>query len=293
MEAAPINPSDFMLVEGRYAVKPVFPFAIGAEGIGRICALGTGVDSEWQDARVIVLPTNEVGTWAEEMVAPVKNLVLIGESEESLQMSMLGINPLTAYLILNNYKQLKAGDTIAQTAANSAVGHYVSQLARQAGVNVVNIVRRRDAVAGVFTHPGDLVVEGDDELVPNLRELLEGRKLSLVLDSVGGRTAGSLASLMHHGAAMVCYAAQSGSAPLVSAVDLNFKGLAVHGFWLINWIRTTPRLEIEAAYKRLAELTKSRKIMARVEAVYSIEEYERAIAHALQPHRSGKILFRF
>ena len=89
------------------------------------------------------------------------------------------------------------------------------------------------------------------------------------------------------------YAAQSGSAPLVSPVDLNFKGLSIHGFWLINWLRTTPRQEIEAAYRGLAELTKSQKINARVEAVYRIEEHKPAIAHALNPHGLGKIIFQF
>ena len=34
MEAAPINPSDFLLVRGIYGVRPNLPFSLGAEGVG-------------------------------------------------------------------------------------------------------------------------------------------------------------------------------------------------------------------------------------------------------------------
>ena len=36
MEAAPINPSDFLLVRGLYGVRPALPFSLGAEGVGRV-----------------------------------------------------------------------------------------------------------------------------------------------------------------------------------------------------------------------------------------------------------------
>ena len=36
MEAAPINPSDFLLVRGTYGLRPALPSSLGAEGIGRV-----------------------------------------------------------------------------------------------------------------------------------------------------------------------------------------------------------------------------------------------------------------
>ena len=44
MEAAPINPSDFLLVRGIYGVRPALPFSIGAEGVGRVSRTGSMVD---------------------------------------------------------------------------------------------------------------------------------------------------------------------------------------------------------------------------------------------------------
>jgi NADPH:quinone reductase-like Zn-dependent oxidoreductase len=34
MAAAPLNPSDFLLVRGLYGVRPAFPCSLGAEGVG-------------------------------------------------------------------------------------------------------------------------------------------------------------------------------------------------------------------------------------------------------------------
>ena len=39
MEAAPINPSDFLFVRGLYGVRPAFPSPVGAEGVGRVAKM--------------------------------------------------------------------------------------------------------------------------------------------------------------------------------------------------------------------------------------------------------------
>src|SRR6266550_1392574 len=41
MEAAPINPSDFLFVRGMYGVRPAFPSSVGAEGVGRVAKIGS------------------------------------------------------------------------------------------------------------------------------------------------------------------------------------------------------------------------------------------------------------
>src|ERR1700741_1601568 len=149
MEAASINPSDFLLVRGIYGVRPALPFALGAEGVGRITQTGSKVDATLRGKRVLILPTYEQGTWADEVVVPVRNLVPMSDDADPLQLSMIGINPATAYLLLNRYVSLMPGDWIGQTAANSAMGQYIIALARLAGVKTLNVVRRQEAAEQV------------------------------------------------------------------------------------------------------------------------------------------------
>src|SRR5213593_2328082 len=93
MEAAPLNPSDFLFVRGIYGVRPAFPSPVGAEGVGRVTHTGSQVDVTLQGKRVLILPTYEQGTWAEQVLAPVRNIVPMSDEADPLQLSMIGINP--------------------------------------------------------------------------------------------------------------------------------------------------------------------------------------------------------
>jgi NADPH:quinone reductase-like Zn-dependent oxidoreductase len=184
MEAAPLNPSDFLLVRGLYGVRPAFPCSVGAEGVGRVTHTGSKVDVAPQGQRVLMLPTYEQGTWADQVVVPVRNLVPVSDEADPLQLSMIGINPATAYLLLNRYVSLMPGDWIGQTAANSAMGQYIMALAKLAGVKTLNVVRQEEAAEQVRQWGGDRVVLQGDHLHKDIEEALGGKKLSLVLDTV-------------------------------------------------------------------------------------------------------------
>src|SRR6266853_6364459 len=213
MEAAPINPSDFLFVRGLYGVRPAFPFPVGAEGVGRVTKLGSKVDPALRGKRVLIIPTYEQGTWADQVVVPVRNLVPMRDEADPLQLSMIGINPVTAYLLLNRYASLMPSDWIGQTAANSAMGQYIIALAKLAGVKTLNVVRREDAAEQVRQWGGDRVVQQGDNLHKDIEEALNGKKLSLVLDNVGGAPVGELAKSLKTGSAAVVYGIQSGQFP--------------------------------------------------------------------------------
>src|SRR3989449_9875989 len=159
MEAAPLNPSDFLLVRGKYGIRPAFPSSVGAEGVGRVAKIGSKVDVALQSKRVLIIPTYEQGTWADQVVVPVRNIVPMSDEAEPLQLSMIGINPATAYLLLKRYVSLMRGDWIGQTAANSAMGQYIITLAKLAGAKTLNVVRREEAAEQVRQWGGDRVVQ--------------------------------------------------------------------------------------------------------------------------------------
>src|ERR1700686_4257278 len=237
MEAAPLNPSDFLLVRGIYGVRPAFPFSLGSEGVGRVTQTGSKVDAALQGKRVVILPTYEQGTWADEVVVPVRNLVPMSDEGDPLQLSMIGINPATAYLLLSRYVSLMPGDWIGQTAANAAMGQYIIALAKLAGVKTLNVVRREEAAEQVRQWGGDRVVLQSDNLHKDVEEALDGKKLSLVLDMVGGTPVGELANSLKNGGSVVVYPQQSGQFPAMPPQEFIYRGLSLHGFWLINWIR--------------------------------------------------------
>src|SRR5438094_2571763 len=293
MEAAPLNPSDFLFVRGNYGVRPAFPSSVGAEGVGPVAKIGSKVDAALQGKRVLILPTYEQGTWADQVVVPVRNIVPMSDEADSLQLSMIGINPATAYLLLNRYVSLMPGDWIGQTAANAAMGQYIIALAKLAGVKTLNVVRREQAAKQVREWGGDRIVLQSDNLHRDIEEALDGKKLSLVLDMVGGTPVGELAQSLKTGGSIVVYAMQGGQFPAISPKDFIYRGLSLHGFWLINWIRNAPRTEVQDIYRKLGELVADGSLSAAVEHVYPLEQFKEAFEHSLRPSRNGKILFKF
>ena len=293
MEAAPLNPSDFLFVRGMYGVRPAFPSSVGAEGVGRVAKIGSKVDAALRGKRVLIIPTYEQGTWADQVVAPVRNLAPMSDEADPLQLSMIGINPVTAYLLLNRYVSLMPGDWIGQTAANAAMGQYIIALAKLAGVKTLNVVRREEAAEQVRQWGGDRVVFQGDNLHKDIEEALNGKKLSLVLDMVGGSPVGELAKSLKPGGSIVVYALQGGQFPAMPPKEFIYGGLSLHGFWLINWIRNAPHTEIEEIYQKLGDLVADGSLSAAVEHVYPLDQFKEAFKQSLKSNRSGKILFKF
>jgi NADPH:quinone reductase-like Zn-dependent oxidoreductase len=291
MEAAPLNPSDFLLVRGIYAVRPPLPFSLGAEGVGRVTKTGSKVNTALLGKRVVIVPNYEQGTWSDEVVVPLRNTVPVGDDADPMQLAMIGINPATAYLLLHRYVSLMPGDWIGQTAANSAMGQYIIALARLAGVKTLNVVRRADAAEQVRQFGGDCVVLQGDNLRQDIDKALGGKKLSLVLDFLGGSPVGELARSLKPGGSIAIYAFQHGFPAL--SPEFLFNNLNLHGFWLGNWMRNAPGTEIQELYQKLADLVADDSLSAAVEHVYPLDQFKQAIDRSLKSSRSGKILFKF
>jgi NADPH:quinone reductase-like Zn-dependent oxidoreductase len=157
LEAAPVHPSDINLIRGFYGVKPHLPAPLGAEGVGKVVEVGPGADQALLGRRVAILPTYEQGTWADHVLVAARNVVAVSDEGDPHQLAMIGVNPITALLLLRLFGPLSEGDWIAQTGANSAVGQDIIRLAERAGIHTLNVVRRQEAATQVSVAGGDRV----------------------------------------------------------------------------------------------------------------------------------------
>jgi NADPH:quinone reductase-like Zn-dependent oxidoreductase len=256
VEAAPINNADVLLAAGWYAIQPAVPFAMGTEGVGRVLEAGSDTYAGLVGRRVLILPTNEQGTWADRVVVAARNVLPVSETGDPVQQAMLTVNPATAYLLLHQYVQLKPGDWVGQDLGNSAVGQHVIALARRAGVRTLSVVRSEAAAEALRKRGGDVVLVDGDDLAQRIAGALDGRSLRLAL--TGG--------------------------------DLVFRELSLHGFWVIKWLREAPRTEIEATYALLGALLDDGTLHADVDSTFPLARYRAAIERAAAGGRSGKVL---
>jgi NADPH:quinone reductase-like Zn-dependent oxidoreductase len=293
MEAAPIHISDFMLIGGIYGIKPSFPAPLGAEGVGRVTEVGSGYVNDYKGKRVIILPYYEQGTWATHLVTPVKNVVIVDDGIDATQLAQLTINAVTAFLTILDYSELTPGDWIGQTAANSAVGQYVIGLAKINGWKTLNVVRRAEVAEFVRSIGGDEVVIVGEDLDKQIEMALDGKHLDHVLDSVGGTTIGTIAGFLKSRGSIVGYSSESGQTPVIHPLDLFYRRLNYHGFWVIDWFRITPKEQIDNLIQHLSGLVGQGRLSATVGGTFDIESYKEAFQAAKQPGRPGKYFLTF
>lgn len=291
VEAAPINPSDLLLIRGWYGHRPALPATLGTEGVGRVVSVGDGVDPSRIGERVMVLPTLRHGTWQDQIAVAETDAIPVDPAADPLQLAMLGVNPMTADLLLRRFVDLPAGAWVGQTGGTSAVGRYVIVLAKLAGLRTLSVVRRPEAAAELLDLGADAVVVDGEDLGEQAARVLGDERLSLLLDPIAGEATTKLASWLGHGGTLVSYGGMSGSPVSIAPADLIFRDINVRGFWQKHWLDVAPREEVVAAYARLASLVADGALQAPVAATYPLDRYQEAIAHAVDPGRVGKVLF--
>ena len=281
--AAPINPADLNVIEGKYPIRPALPGVPGVEGLGVVEEVGAEVDNVKVGDRVL-LP-HGYGTWREAGVADARELCVVPDDIPVEQAAMAKINPATALRMLRDFVDLQPGDWIAQNAANSGVGRSVIQIAHARGQRTVNLVRRAELIDELKAQGADIVaVEGADPPA-------WPAPIRLALNAVGGESALRLANALAPGGTLVTYGAMARQPLRIPNGLLIFQDLRWRGFWISSWYRSTPPEAHRAMFAELFDLLRRGILHTPVERIYPLTNVTAALAHAAQGGRSGKILF--
>lgn len=280
----PINPSDYIQVAGEYGVKPPLPATGGNEGLGRVSEVnGDGIDV----GQLVLLPVGE-GTWCTQMIGNIRQLVPLPEGDID-QLSMLMVNPATAHLLLSEFVDLKDGDWVIQSAANSAVGTYVVQLAKSRGINVACVVRRESAAPALEAVGADMILVDGPDLAKEVRQKT-GARMKLALDAVAGETFGRLAETLEEGGTLVNYGAMSMQNAQIAAGSLIFRDITVKGFWLVHWFAKASREDRMQVYGALTQAVATGTLHAPIDKVFTLDQITEAVSYTMAGGRSGKVL---
>jgi len=285
--ACPINPADILTIEGAYGVKPELPARLGAECVGKVKKVGSSVKAFKEGD--IVLPLDREN-WVQQKIVSENNLILLPNNIDIHQLSMLKVNPATAYLMLNKYVNLEKGDWIIQDAANSGVGQCIIRLAKMRGIKTVNIVRRKELSNELKNIGADIVIEDSEDLADEVSHLTQGANIKLAIDAVGGDIVLRLGNCLVDEATILNYGLLSGKNIEISSYQTVFKRLVLTGFWLSPWLQTMTREETFKMYNYLAELIAKKSLYVPIEKTYSLDDIKNAVKHSSEYNRSGKII---
>jgi NADPH:quinone reductase-like Zn-dependent oxidoreductase len=285
--SAPIHNADLLQVMGLYGRSAELPATPGGEAIGRVVELGEGVTHLAVGATVFITTGS---TWAQQVTVPAAGLIPMPEGDLD-QLAMLVSSPATAHLLLEGYGDLQEGDWLIQSAANSAVGSAVVQLAKARGLRTLNIVRRPEVVAGLQELGADVVLVGTDDLVARVQEATGGAGVRLAFDAIGGEVFSKLVDVLAMGGVLVSYSQVELGAAAVTPGDLIFRQITVTGFWLSQWFTDATPADKQALFGQLVPLVASGQLRMAIDSTYTLDQLTEAVTRSMGGRRNGKVLF--
>ncbi|MEM7436246.1 MAG: zinc-dependent alcohol dehydrogenase family protein [Myxococcota bacterium] len=313
MTMAPVNPSDFNFVEGTYQAafgrliwnhgqdrptdrpgEPPFawpPYSLGAEGVGVVDAAGPGfLGKRLVGKRVAVASGPPNGTWQEYALIDAKRAFAVPKALTDAQACAFFVNPLTALVLIRHVLRVPPGATLLQTAAGSALGGMVRNLAREGGFRVIDVVRSHAGAERLRAQGAEYVIALEREgLVDAVHRIAPGG-VEFVIDAVAGSTGSEAVRCLAPGGRMVCYGTLSGEPLSLPPRDLMMPMTRIEGFYLPGFLNK------RSLFQRLQLVRANTKLIRRgvldtpVEQVYPLAELHEALAHARRPGRSGKVL---
>lgn len=290
--ASPVNPSDLMFLRGLYGVKKRLPIVPGFEAGGEVLTSGGGWMARWLVGRRVACaaPQNGDGTWAEYMVTPAKLCIPLRRNVTVEQGAAMIVNPFSAWALMDEARRARAR-AVVQTAAASALGGMINQLAARHRIAVVNIVRRPEQVELLQQSGAQYVLNSNDaDFDVRLKELCRRLEATVAFDAVAGELTGQLLRAMPNGACAIVYGALSMKACEVDPRGLIFERKLLRGFWLSDWLMSQNALAKLLTSMRVQKLLASdlkTEIRARLPLEHAAQGLEQYATHMT----GGKVLF--
>ena len=288
MSARAVNPSDLVTIAGAYAWRTPLPFVPGFEGVGVVEDAGPGVTECRAGDRI--LPIGSAGAWQDVKIADARWCFAVADGLSDAQAATSYVNPLSAWLMLNERAALVPEMSVAINAAGSAIGRMLIRMANAAGVRPVALVRSaasRPLLAGLDL--AAVVVTDDEAQEDALRAATGARGLDLALDAVGGACGEALALALRPGGHFLHYGLLSG-VPVPADLPRRRPDVRFELFQLRPWIHEQSRHVIEARLAAVARLVSQGIAESAIEATYALHDLPTALRHGLRRGRRGKVL---
>lgn len=185
VHAVGVNFPDLLLVEGKYQLRPPFPFSPGLECAGTVIEIGGDVADVAVGARVLAFRPH--GCMAEQVAVPASSVVAIPETMPFDAAAAFPVVYGTGYHALVGRASLAPGETLLVHGASGGVGLAAVEIGKRLGATVIATASSDEKLALARTHgAAHLVNTRGEDIRARVKALTDGRGADVVFDPVGG-----------------------------------------------------------------------------------------------------------
>lgn len=286
VEAVGLGFVDGLVVRGAYQVKRPLPFIPGSELAGTVIAVGAEAPQHLVGKRVMALA--ERGALCERAAVYAAQCVPLPEKFSSVAAAAALVNYSTAIYGFEICGHLQPGETVLVLGASGGVGMAAIDVAKGLGATVIAAASSDERLAACVKAGADLTVNYS---APDWRKALEGvldgRKLTVIYDPVGGQWSETAFRCLSPGGRLLVVGFAGGDIP---KIPLNLPLLKRASIVGVDWGGHV-RAEAGAArviFERMIELVSAGDINPQPTATFALEETPALLTRMLNRENIGK-----
>jgi NADPH:quinone reductase-like Zn-dependent oxidoreductase len=255
VRAVAMNHMDLWVRRGGPAFRLQYPHRLGCDIAGEIEAVGPGVTSVAAGDRVMVQPglscgtcraclsgkdnlcktyrllgENAQGGYSRHVHVPDVNVVKIGDSLGFIDAAAAPLCTITAWQMVMQKAEVKAGQTVVVHAAGSGVSSVIIQLAKLLGARVIATTTAREKATRAREIGADeVIVTSEEDYVALLRKFTNREGPDAIFDHLGGELLEKAVTAVARGGRIVTCGATAAFHAKVDLRHVFFRQVEIRG----------------------------------------------------------------
>jgi NADPH2:quinone reductase len=283
-EAAALNFFDILQVQGKYQVKPAFPFTPGAEVSGIVDAVGPDVTTFKPGDRVLAMP--QLGAFAEYVIADASRTFSMHPAMSFDEAAAFPIVYQTSWCGLVTRGALVPGETLLVHAGASGVGMSAIQIGKALEAKVIATASSEEKLDFALSVGADHAINYSDATwVDEVKKLTNGRGVDVIYDPVGGDVFDQSNKVIAPAGRHLVIGFASGRIPSLAANRALLKNMSLVGVFWGGWAAANPNF-MQETHDALMAWYDVDLLRPRVSTKYPLAE----LPHALRDLANRKVL---
>jgi NADPH2:quinone reductase len=243
--AAGLNFFDILQVQGKYQVKPQFPFTPGAEVAGIVESVGAGVTGLAPGDAVLALTHG--GGLAEYTLAEAGRTFRIPKGMPFAEAAVMPIVYQTALFALRHRAGLRPGEWLLVHAGASGVGMAAIQIGRALGARVIATAGSAGKLDFCRSQGAEHALHyGEGSWVDRVKEITGGPGAGVIYDPVGGDVFDLSTKCIAPEGRILVIGFASGRIPSIQTNRVLLKNISIVGVLWGNYDRAHPEYLAQA-----------------------------------------------
>jgi NADPH:quinone reductase len=176
---------DALMIQGKYQVKPPFPFSPGGEIAGEVIDVGEGVAHVKPGDRVLAIAYS--GGLAEEVCVLAQAVFTLPPSMDFTSAAAFPLAYGTSHIALDHRGKLQPGESLLVLGAAGGMGLTAVELGKLMGATVIAAASTPEKLALTQAYGADHLINYSSENIRDrIKEITGGKGVNVVYDPVGG-----------------------------------------------------------------------------------------------------------